>query len=101
MFVLILYFFDQVSTFQSCKDRAFRVSLFCCALLCVLSSFTIILKGKRELVALLLLSYGYLVTVNFLWLFFMVPWVGLLFVIVVFPDHTHLLFEPVLNRGSD
>ena len=32
------------------------LSKFCCALLCVLSSFTIILKRKRELVALLLLS---------------------------------------------
>ena len=26
------------------------------------------------------------------WLFSVVPWVGLQFVIVVFPDHTHLLF---------
>ena len=33
------------------------LSLFCCALLCVLSSFAIILKRKGELVALLLLSY--------------------------------------------
>ena len=32
------------------------LSLFCCALLCVLSSFAIILKRKRDLVALLLLS---------------------------------------------
>ena len=40
------------------------LSLFCCALLCVLSSFAIILKRKRGLVALLLLSYGCLVTVN-------------------------------------
>ena len=32
------------------------LSLFCCALLCVLSSFAIILERKRELVALLLLS---------------------------------------------
>ena len=39
---------------------------FCCALLCVLSSFAIILKRKRELVALLLLSSGCLVTVNVL-----------------------------------
>ena len=36
------------------------------ALLCVLSSFAIILKRKRELVALLLLSYRYIVTVNVL-----------------------------------
>ena len=46
--------------------EALCLSLFCCALLCVLSSFAIILKGKRELVALLLLSYGCLVTVNVL-----------------------------------
>ena len=26
------------------------------------------------------------------WLFLAVPWVSLQFVIVVFPDHTHLLF---------
>ena len=68
------------------------LSLFWYALLCVLSSFTIILKRKRELVALLLLSYGCLVTVNALWLFFKVSWVGLQCVIVVFHDHTHLLF---------
>ena len=42
------------------------LSLFCCALLCVLPSFAIILKRKRELVALLLLSSGCLVTVNVL-----------------------------------
>ena len=33
-------------------------SILCCALLCVLSSFAIILMGKRELVALLRLSSG-------------------------------------------
>ena len=43
--------------------------LFCCALLSVLSSFAIILKRKRDLVALLLLSNGCHVTVNVLWLF--------------------------------
>ena len=42
------------------------MSLFCYALLCVLSSFAIILDRKRELVALCLLSYGCLVTVNVL-----------------------------------
>ena len=31
-------------------------------------------------------------TVNVLWLFLAVPWVGLQFVIVVFPGHTHLLY---------
>ena len=47
---------------------------------------------KRELFALLLLSFECLVTVNVLWLFLMVPWVGLQFVIVVFPVHSHLHF---------
>ena len=41
------------------------LSLICCALLYVLSSFAVILKRKRELVALLLLSYGCLVTVKY------------------------------------
>ena len=41
-------------------------SLFCCELPSVLSSFAIILKRKRELVALVLLTYGCLVTVNVL-----------------------------------
>ena len=75
------------------------LSLFWCALLCVLSSFAIILKKKRELVALLLLSYRCLVTVNVLWLFLAVPWVGLQCVIVVFPDRTHLFFHSVYNNS--
>ena len=45
------------------------------------------------MVALLLFSFRCLVTVNVLWLFLMVPWVGLQCVIVVFLDHTHLLFS--------
>ena len=32
------------------------------------------------------------VALSVLWLFLTVPWVGLQCVIVVFPDHTHLLF---------
>ena len=44
------------------------------------------------MVALLLLSYRCMVTINILWHFFTVLWVGLQCVIVVFPDHTHLLF---------
>ena len=63
-----------------------------CALLCVYSSFAIILGRNRRLVALLLLSYICFVTMGFLWLFIMVPWVCLQCVIVVFPDHSHLLF---------
>ena len=64
------------------------LSLFCCAQSCVLSSFAIIVKRKRELVDLLLILYGCLVTVNVMCLFLTVPWVDLWYVIVVFPDHT-------------
>ena len=31
-------------------------------------------------------------TVSVMWLFLTVPWVGILWVILFFPDHTHLLF---------
>ena len=48
------------------------LSLFCYALLCVHSSFAIILKRKMKLVALLLLSYISIVIINVLWLFLMV-----------------------------
>ena len=67
------------------------MSLFCYALVCVHSSFAIILKRKRKLFALLLLSYRCIVSINVLWLFLMVPWIGLQYVIVVFPDQTYLL----------
>ena len=62
-------------------------SVFCCALLCVPSSFAIILMGKRELVVLLSMSSWCFVIV--VWLFLTVRWVCLQFVIVVFSDHTH------------
>ena len=65
-------------------------SMFCCALLCVHSSFAIFSKGVRELVALLCLSSLSLVIV--VWLFLAMPQLFLQFVKVVFPDHTRLLF---------
>ena len=62
----------------------------CCTLFYVHSSIASILIGKRELVVLLnLFSLG-LVMVE--WLFLAVPRGCLQFVIVVFHDHTHLLF---------
>ena len=60
--------------------------MFCCALLYVHSS---ILMWKIELVALLNLSSWCLVVVGRL--FLAVPRGYLQFVIVVFPDHTHIL----------
>ena len=65
-------------------------SMFCCTLLYVHSSIAIILMGKRELIALLNLSSWCLVMVERL--FLVVSQGCLQFVIVVFPDHTHLLF---------
>ena len=70
-------------------------SMFCCTLLCDHSSIAIILMGKRELVALLYLSSWCLVMVERL--FLAVQWGCLRFVIVVFPDHTHLL---ILQHSS-
>ena len=71
-------------------------SMFCCALLYVHSSHAIILMGKRELVALLNLSSWYLVMVERF--FLAVPRGCLQFVIVVYPDHTHLLFLVMLSE---
>ena len=64
--------------------------MFCCTLLYVHSSIAIILMGKRELVALLNLSSWCLVMVE--QLFLAMPWGCLRFVIVIVPDHIHLLF---------
>ena len=51
---------------------------------------------ERALVALLSLSSWCLVIV--VWLFLSVPWVCLQFVIVILPDHTHLLF--LMSRAN-
>ena len=69
----------------------------CCTLLYVHSSFAIIMMGKRELVAMLNLSSCCLVMVERR--FLAVPWGCLRFVIVVFPDHTHLLFLISFQRS--
>ena len=69
--------------------------MFCCTLLYVHFSIAIILMGKRELIALLDLSSWCLVMVERL--FLTVPRGCLQFVIVVFPDHTHLLFLIVIH----
>ena len=71
-------------------------SMFCCTLLYVHSSIAIILMGKRELIALLNLSSRFLVMVERL--FLAVPRGCLQFVIVVFPDYTHLLFFSTLTK---
>ena len=79
--VLLLLIVIPIVGFCNC-------SMFCCALLCVHSSFAIILMGRRELVALLCLSSCSLVIV--VWLYLTMTRICLQFVIVVYPDHTHL-----------
>ena len=64
-------------------------SLFCYALLCVLHSFAIILDEEERAGCFALIDFC-LVTV--LWLFLAMPPVCLQCVIVVYPDHTRLLF---------
>ena len=71
--------------------------MFCCTFLYVHSSIAIILMGNRELIALLNLSSWCLVMVERL--FLTVPWGCLQFVIVVFPDHTHLLYLAAITIG--
>ena len=67
-------------------------SMYCYAMLCVLSKFVIFLVGNRELFALICLySLCLLIVMR---LFNTVPWVGLqcVIVIVVFSDHIHFSF---------
>ena len=70
-----------------------------CTLLYVQSSIAIILVGKRELFALLNVSPWCLGMVE--WLFLAVSWGCLQFVIVVFPDQTHLLFSMYFNKYAN
>ena len=87
MFSLI-YCFTYIPLFVGCPVLVFVEY----ALLYVLFSCAIILTRKREIVALLLLSFGRFVTVNVFWLFLVVPSNGLQIVSVIFSDHTCLLF---------
>ena len=62
---------------------------------------SILVDGEERAVALLSWSSWCLVIVA--WLFLAVPWVCLQFVIVIFPDHTCLLFliANFLNSTTD
>ena len=57
------------SNLQPLFVGALCLHLFCYALLCVHSSFAIILKRKRKLVALVVLSNRRIDTINVMWLF--------------------------------
>ena len=53
----------------------------------VLSSFAIISLGKRRFGALVCSEFH---IANVLWIFFVVPWIGLSYVNMAFPGHTYL-----------
>ena len=73
-------------------------SMFCCAYFCIHSGLTIISIGEENAGCFAFLSSWCLVVV--VWVFLAMPWGCLRFVIVVFPDHTHLLFlSAVCNCG--
>ena len=55
---------------------------------------------EEELLSLVYVPYRCIVTINVLWLFLTVPLVGLQCVIVVFPEHTHLLFDVPLKKSE-
>ena len=57
-------------------------------------------KGKLIMLKPRLLSYRCIVADSVLWLFLTVPWVGLQCVIVVIPDHTHLIFDRAIYESS-
>ena len=63
--------------------------------------FHYILNPPRRVGCFALLSFLCLITVNFLWFFLTVSWVGLQFVIVVFPDQTHLHFSDLINTTDE
>ena len=78
----------------SIPDLCNLITLTCSTLLNVHSSFAIILMGKRKLVALLIFLVFYDCCVAYP----LCAMVCLQFVIVVFPDHTHLLFLSYVNN---
>ena len=63
--------------------------LFCFAVAYFLSSFAIISLGKRELGALVCSKFRIACV---LWIFLVVPWVGLSYVVVAFPGNILLSF---------
>ena len=56
---------------------------------------------QREARSIALLNLSSLCLVLVEWLFLVVPWGCLRFVIVVFPDHTHLLFLKVSEHDQE
>ena len=100
LYMVVTIIYSDLYKFDCCYSHClcgFHIrSLFWFAVLCVFSSFVIISVRKRELVALLLLCSKCHVSVIVLWLFLLVPRVGMWYVIVAFPGHTHLLFDDIV-----
>ena len=78
-----------------CGGSVFDFVLLC--ITCVLFSLAIVLKRRGNLLPFFYCLTNVLLLYNnyALWLFLTVLWVDLQCVIMVFPDHTHLLFYTV------
>ena len=70
--------------------------MFCCTLVYVHSSFAIILMGEERVGCFA--WFVFLVSRDCCVAFPPMPWVCLRCVIVVFPDHTHLLLNAVIDE---
>ena len=75
--------------------RSVLVFVLLCFTLCALE-FCNHLEEEEKAGCFAIIVYRCIVTIIVMWLFLTVPLVGLQYVIVVFPDHTHFLFEFVL-----
>ena len=82
-----IVFFTLVATNSENRVAPVVGSVFCCVLLCVHSGLQSSCLGGNIFGSLVLMCLVVAVL-----LFLAVPWVCLQFVIVVFPDHTHLLY---------
>ena len=98
---IVLTNIEKLIYFQISKF-VFIWSLYCCAVLCVLTIFAIIPLGKIErawsltfIVFWMLCCYYF-----FICLILTVSSFGRWFVIVAFPDHTHLLFAMFCKHAS-
>ena len=90
--VMLGNYLQQTTSADDFSRRHFQKHFFLGALrVNVLSSSEIIFLRKKELIALLQLSSCCRVAVSIVCLFLAVPWVGLWYVLVAFPGHTHLL----------
>ena len=87
----------------SCWSIVCWSSIFVFVLLCItLCSFLFCnhLEETEKAVCFAYISYRCIAIINVLWLFLTAPWLGLQYVVVVFPDNTHLLLKQAQQSTS-